>query len=128
MTFPYQSEHRVPEAERIDLTPRLQEAQTRMLRHQDAYGDYRSDWSIYLDTGQDRLNRVPFDGSPVAAAPPGAEEAPYVRVGIDYSLRTMILDRKAHWNNAPIGSHLRFAREPDVYERGIHHFMAYFHC
>ena len=126
--FPYQGERRVSAEEWADLTPRLREAQARMLRHQDAYGGYRSDWSIYLDTGQERLYRVPFDGSEVTTAEHGAEQSPFVRVGIDYSLLTMILDRKAHWNNASIGSHLRFSRDPDHYERGIHHFMAYFHC
>lgn len=40
----------------------------------------------------------------------------------------MILDRKAHWNNLEIGSHLRFCRQPDVFERAIYHFLCYFHA
>ena len=36
--------------------------------------------------------------------------------------------RYAHWNNAEIGCHIRFNRNPDVYERGIHFCMNYFHA
>ena len=36
--------------------------------------------------------------------------------------------RYAHWNNAEIGCHIKFNRNPDVYERGIHFCMNYFHA
>ena len=35
--------------------------------------------------------------------------------------------RYAHWNNAEIGCHIKFNRKPDIYERGIHFCMNYFH-
>jgi UDP-MurNAc hydroxylase len=35
--------------------------------------------------------------------------------------------RYAHWNNAEIGSHIRFFRNPNVYERNIWGSMCYFH-
>ena len=34
----------------------------------------------------------------------------------------------AHWNNAEIGSHLKFYRKPNVLERNIHSALIYFHC
>ena len=46
---------------------------------------------------------------------------------MDPRLLTMILDRKAHWNNAAIGSHLRFYRRPEQFERGVYHFLSYLH-
>ena len=33
----------------------------------------------------------------------------------------------AHWNNAEIGSHLRFFRKPNIYERGLYHSLCFFH-
>ncbi len=33
----------------------------------------------------------------------------------------------AHWNNAEIGSHLRFFRQPNIFERGVYESMSYFH-
>ncbi len=35
--------------------------------------------------------------------------------------------RYAHWNNAEIGCHIKFNRKTDIYERGIHFCMNYFH-
>lgn len=124
--FPYEAELRIPDDERIDLTQRLEQARTRMHRHQEDFG-FRSDWTIYLRTGQEHDYRVPLDGSPVSRVAPGEHREPYVRIELDYSLLTMILDRKAHWNNAEIGSHLRFYRQPDHYERAVFFFLSFLH-
>ena len=34
----------------------------------------------------------------------------------------------AHWNNAEIGSHLKFFRKPNTFERNLYNSMCYFHC
>ena len=110
-----------------DLSSRLREAQARMRRYQDRDG-YRSDWNVYLDAGQGWLYRIPFDGaSLVERSAPGTEREPFVRIQMDHRLLTLILDRKAHWNNAAIGSHLRFYRRPEQFERGVYHFLSYLH-
>lgn len=126
-TYPYQGEFRVEPQDRINLTPRLQEAQERMWRYQQTHG-YRSDWRVYLDTGQEQLYSISFNGQPVERVPRGSERQPFVRIQLDYSLLQMILSRKAHWNNAAIGSHLRFFRDPDQFERGVYHWLSYLHC
>ena len=59
---------------------------------------------------------------------PNALISPFLRIGIDYALLVRILDGKAHWNNAEIGSHLRFYRDPDIYQRSLHFFLSFFHC
>ena len=33
-----------------------------------------------------------------------------------------------HWNNAEIGSHIRFFRQPDKFERGLYYCMNFFHA
>ena len=111
-----------------ETAPRLREAQARLVRYQERYDNYRSEWRIYIDPGQEHLYLLPFDGGPVKKASRGSEREPYVRIGLDYTLLKMILDRKAHWNNAEIGSHLRYFRTPDVYERAIYNLLSYLHC
>jgi UDP-MurNAc hydroxylase len=125
--FMYETEHHVFERDRVDMTPRLQEAHKRLVRYQGKWG-YRSAWKVYLDTGQENLYCIPFDESAVVRTARGMEQEPFVRISLDYSLLAMILDRKAHWNNAAIGSHLRFFRRPDVYERAVYELLSFLHC
>lgn len=120
----YEYETRFRAKERADLTPALREAQGRMWKYQELCG-YRSDWKVYLDTGEDQLYRVPYNGQPVDRVPRDAEEQPYVRIRLDYSLLKMILERKAHWNNVIIGSHLTFARKPEVFDRAVYQVLCY---
>jgi UDP-MurNAc hydroxylase len=53
----------------------------------------------------------------------------YIIYKTDPRLLKMLLmgPRYAHWNNAEIGSHIRFFRNPNVYERNIWGSMCYFH-
>ncbi|MGG4499058.1 MBL fold metallo-hydrolase [Brevibacillus reuszeri] len=118
----------IEESNREDLIPLLLVAQKRMLRYQDKWEEYRSDWKFYLDTGQEYLYCVPFNGNLVSSIPVGSEVEPYIKISLDYSLLKMILDRKAHWSNAQIGSHLKYYRSPDMFDRRIHHLLSYLHC
>jgi UDP-MurNAc hydroxylase len=49
---------------------------------------------------------------------------------LDLRLLKWILDgpKFAVWNNAEIGSHIQFSRNPDKYERGLYYSLSYFHC
>ncbi|MBG9941033.1 MBL fold metallo-hydrolase [Brevibacillus formosus] len=126
--YDFEKEHYIKKSDWIDLTQKLREAQKRMLRYQDKWDGYRSDWKFYLDTGQEYLYCIPFNGDLVNKVTSGNEKEPYIKISLDYSLLNMILDRKAHWNNAQIGSHLKYFRSPDIFDRRIHHLMSYLHC
>ena len=54
----------------------------------------------------------------------------YVRYETDTRLlkRLLMGPRYAHWNNAEIGSHLKFFRKPNSFERDVYASMVYFHC
>ncbi len=54
----------------------------------------------------------------------------YVIFDTDIKLlkRLLLGPRFAHWNNAEIGSHIRFFRKPDVFERKLYSLMSYFHA
>ena len=53
----------------------------------------------------------------------------FVSYKVDSKLLYEILKgpRYAHWNNAEIGSHIQFVREPNIFERGLYHSMNFFH-
>ena len=54
----------------------------------------------------------------------------YVIYDVDPKLLKRILKgpKFAHWNNAEIGSHIKFSRKPNIYDRKLYNLMSYFHC
>ena len=54
----------------------------------------------------------------------------YVRYETDIRLlkRLLMGPKFAHWNNAEIGSHLKFYRKPNIFERDVYGSMVSFHC
>ncbi len=54
---------------------------------------------------------------------------PFVRISVDHNLLHRLLrgPRYAHWNNAEIGSHLRYERRPDTFERGLYYCICFLH-
>lgn len=54
---------------------------------------------------------------------------PFVRIDVDHKLLHRLLRgaRYAHWNNAEIGSHLKYLRKPNTFERGLYHCMCFLH-
>ena len=54
----------------------------------------------------------------------------YVIYKLDIRLLKKILQgpKFAHWNNAEIGSHIKFFRKPNVYDRKLYFSMNFFHA
>ncbi len=46
---------------------------------------------------------------------------------LDDRLLRRILDKKAHWNNAEIGTHINFRRYPNKMDSDVHTLMSFFH-
>ena len=46
---------------------------------------------------------------------------------LDLKLLRRILDRKAHWNNAEVGTHINFKRYPNKMDPDVHTCMSFFH-
>ncbi|NRP58437.1 hypothetical protein [Marinobacterium sp. xm-d-564] len=55
---------------------------------------------------------------------------PFVRIDVDHNLLHRLLrgPRFAHWNNAEIGSHLKYLRKPNTFERGLYHCLCFLHA
>ena len=54
---------------------------------------------------------------------------PFVRMEVDHNLLHRLLrgPRFAHWNNAEIGSHIKYLRKPNQFERELYHCMCFLH-
>jgi UDP-MurNAc hydroxylase len=54
---------------------------------------------------------------------------PFVRIDVNHNLLHRLLrgPRYAHWDNAEIGSHLKYLRKPNTFERGLYHCMCFLH-
>ena len=57
----------------------------------------------------------------------GKEENRELICSMDNRLLRRILDRKSHWNNAEIGTHITFKRIPNKMDRDVHSIMSFFH-
>lgn len=113
----------------LNLIEKLNYALQRMNAHRKFYHYEPTFWNIYLDIGENHYYKIPFDGSEHIKVVSALEvQIPYLKIGVDLKLLLRILDRKAHWNNAEVGSHLRFYREPNEFQRSIHFLMSFFHC
>ena len=53
----------------------------------------------------------------------------YIKYTVDLKLlkKLWLGPKFAHWNNAEIGSHIKFYRNPNIFERNIYENMNYFH-
>lgn len=92
---------------------------------------FETETDVFLRLPADQFARVSFQGDGVDVVDEAAYEAAdqYVRMDIDPRLLQRILKgpRYAHFNNAQIGSHIEFFKQPDVYERPLYYAMSFFH-
>jgi UDP-MurNAc hydroxylase len=72
---------------------------------------------------------VAGNGFEVVAEDKALREEPFVLFRTDPRLLLGLLKGPAyaHWDNAEIGSHIEFERQPHCFERGIYHVMCFFH-
>lgn len=130
-SFTYEASFRIDPSLSQDLTPLLRASRRNMMQKQKIYDLPREpgwdSWHVYLDCGQDFLYALPMAEEVVSRAPRGAEREPYLRITLDYTLLVMLLTRHAHWNNASIGSHLRFYRSPNVHNRRLFMLLSFLH-
>lgn len=91
--------------------------------------DFRSDTKLVI-----RSKNVAFQlgtNSSVEIIPVASDLIePFVRIDVDHNLLHRLLrgPRYAHWNNAEIGSHLKYLRKPNTFERGLYHCLCFLHA
>ncbi|MGE7931973.1 MBL fold metallo-hydrolase [Viridibacillus arvi] len=114
--------------ERENLLYKIELAQKRMNKKMiEVYHDMKIDTNLYIDAHQGYLYKVPMNGEQCSIVDTNNMKEPFLRITLDYSLLNLILDRKAHWNNAELASLLRYYRQPNIFERSVHHMISYLH-
>ena len=73
--------------------------------------------SIFIDLNGEKIKIID-----------GKEKDSKMICSMDNKLLRRILDKKAHWNNAEIGTHISFLRTPNKMEPDAHTIMSFFHC
>ena len=72
--------------------------------------------NVYLDFNGKRLKILE-----------GIEKKQNLFCSLDNRLLRRILDKKSHWNNAEIGTHISFKREPNKMDPDVHTMNSFFH-
>lgn len=104
------------------------DAYAHLCRKQREYG-FVSQQNLYIDLINPRMAKIPLDGKTEMTITDETPVAPFTRMTLDPRLLERIFrgPQYAHWNNAEIGSHIMFQRQPDVFERGIHQLISFLH-
>lgn len=90
--------------EPVDLYEGIKSAHQTLLRKQKQY-DYFSDWKVLIDHGDGNF-LIPFGGGVPLKDVKTDNLTPCLYTKIDKRLLARIIDRRANWNNAEVGSHL----------------------
>lgn len=77
-----------------------------------------SDWTVWIQWGNYREPVIFHDQGGGAGT---------ITLTLDARLLMRLLKRRAHWNQAEIGSLIQYSREPEVYERTPYYALSYFH-
>lgn len=116
------------DSKEINLLEELKIAQKRMNNKiTNTYHEMEIDTTLYLDAKQGYLYKVPMDCSDCEVVTEDDLKEPFLKITLDYKLLYLILNRKAHWNNAEFASLLSFYRKPNIFERSVHHMISYLH-
>ena len=92
--------------------------------------NYETDTCVYIHLMDEMIFRMSCNGNGYTFIHKNElKDEPFVSFKVNSKLLSRLLKgpRFAHWNNAEIGCHILFNRKPDVYDRGIHFCMNYFH-
>lgn len=92
--------------------------------------NFVTDKNIYVKIPDDKMVKIKSSNDGYEIIDKSSfDDDKYVIYQLDFKLLHRILQgpKYAHWDNATVGSHIRFYRKPDVYEKKIHWCMNYFH-
>jgi len=123
-SFSYDEEEVLNKDNLLDL---LEKAQNRKLGLQNNFNFY-SEWSVYLDINSDYYIKVPYTNDKVTLVDKISKDKPWVKITLEEKLLAAVMNKRTHWNNMEIGSHLLFERSKNEYVRGVHHFLSFFHA
>ncbi len=127
-TFDYELDELPAEKDIIELIP---SAFDRFLKKKNEI-NYNSDYKLYINISEQKDLAIDFKSNSkyeIVSSDNYIKSEKYLRISLDAKLLLRILrgPRYAHWNNAEVGSHLKYQRKPNSFERGLHHSLCYLH-
>ncbi|QLH76831.1 MBL fold metallo-hydrolase [Halosimplex rubrum] len=126
--FPYESTEQPTVDELKQYIPNAYE---RMEETRQQVG-FKSDMDVIIELVGDHCARISMEGEGFEFVPQeiATQSEPYVKFSVDPRLLKQLLQgpRYAHWNNAEIGSHITYDRQPNRFERGLYYCMNFFHA
>ena len=112
-----------------DLFPLLVAARDKLWQYQERFGWF-DDHSVVIRTPDLRPARVTFNFSTRKIERLALNDEvppPFVEITVRYNLLLALLTRHVNWNNAAIGCHLTFIREPERYQPEVFALLPFFH-
>ena len=93
--------------------------------------NFFSNTQIFIMLPEDKILNLSCKGDPpkIISKENVEKSVQYLTIDTDFRLLLRLFSgpQFAHWNNAEIGSHLKFDRKPNVYERGLFYCLNFFH-
>ncbi len=92
--------------------------------------NFVSNTSVLVKLKEDLYVKLNFNGSEFELIDNTNGLGSFVEFQLSLKLLNRILKgpKYAHWNNAENGSHIKFRRVPNTFERGLYHVMCFFHA
>lgn len=127
-TYPHES---AEEPTVDELKQYIPDAYERMEETRQQVG-FESDMDVVVDLTDGQCAKVSMkgEGFEFMTTKEATQTEPYVKFDVDSRLLNQILQgpQYAHWNNASIGSHITYDRQPNTFERGTYYCMNFFHA
>jgi len=93
--------------------------------------NFSSDTTVLIELGNDKIAAISCNGNGFEILSKNQIEkfSKFVKMSLDTRLLAWLLKgpKFAIWNNAEIGSHIFYERNPDIYERSLFYCMSFFH-
>ena len=93
---------------------------------------FSTETKILLEISKTQFVEIPCNGKSfkIITKKQSTEIQNYVKMFLDFRLLKEVLmgPKYAHWNNADIGSHIKYSRSSETFERGLSYCMNFFHA
>jgi UDP-MurNAc hydroxylase len=113
----------------VDSLPLFRAARSKLWRYQEQF-DWFEPHRLVVNVRDVWPTRLMLDFSTTEVSRLDRDEVakpPFVEVTTRYNLLLALLTRHVNWNNAAIGCHLSFVREPEVYTPEVFALLPYLH-